>query len=344
MPHRLVEIVAPAGHGDTLRAIAENHNAIDTWVSEPDANERITAWLLMEKGDVQQCIDVVQTALGGEKNWRAVLIPVDAVLPDPTTASPEEPAKRFGKAKATREEIFNQVRKGAELDRTYLVLAFLSTVVASIGLLQNNVAVVIGAMVIAPLLGPNLALAFGSALGQRDLIIDALKTNAAGVSIALASSIAIGMLLHPENPGTELTSRTIVGYDSIALALASGAAAVLSLTTGLSATLVGVMVAVALLPPTAALGIYLGSGNWQAAMGAGILLAVNVVCVNLAAQVVFWTQGLRPRTWVEKQSAKQSATITMTTWIVLLLIISVAIYFYQGPVPQVPDLTIPELN
>ncbi len=338
MPHRLVEIVAPAGHGDTLRAIADNHDAIETWISDPDANERITAWILMEKSNVQRCLDVVQTALGGEeKKWRAVLIPVDAIVPNPSSKEGDQKQKS---ARATREEIFNQVQRGARPDRTYVILAFLSTVVASIGLLQNNVAVVIGAMVIAPLLGPNLALAFASALGHRGLMGDALKTNAVGVTIALGASFIIGLLLRQETPSQELMSRTVVGYDSIALALASGAAAVLSLTTGLSATLVGVMVAVALLPPTAALGIFLGAGNYSAALGAGILLAVNVVCVNLSAQIVFWSQGLRPRTWLEKQSAKQSAILTMSVWIILLLVLSVAINFYEGPVLQLPDLPI----
>ena len=73
-----------------------------------------------------------------------------------------------------------------------------------------------------------------------------------------------------------------MGLDSIALALASGAAAVLSLTTGLSSVLVGVMVAVALLPPTATLGIMLGAGHAQLAIGAAILLAVNINLVSFS--------------------------------------------------------------
>jgi len=340
MSHRLVEIVAPEGHGDTIRAIGENHNAIESWISDADASGRITAWLLMDKVDVQGCIDVVQTALGGEdKKWRAVLIPVDAVLPSPEKPFDEAEKKRTT-IRATREELFNQVEQGAKLHRNYLILAFLSTVVAGIGLLQNNVAVVIGAMVIAPLLGPNLALAFASALGHRDLMISSLKTNLAGLSVALGVSALMGAVLQPVELSNEIMSRTVVGYDSIALALASGAAAVLSLTTGLSATLVGVMVAVALLPPTAALGILLGSGHPRAALGAAILLAVNIVCINLSAQVVFWTQGLRPRTWLEQQSAKQSALLTTVMWIVLLLVLAVAIYFYEGPLPQIPILPV----
>ncbi|MDZ7803496.1 DUF389 domain-containing protein [Thiohalophilus sp.] len=83
----------------------------------------------------------------------------------------------------------------------------------------------------------------------------------------------------------ELLLRTDVGLEGIALALASGMAAGLSLTSGVSATLVGVMVAVALLPPAATLGLMLGAGNYQYALGALLLLAVNVVCVNLAESV-----------------------------------------------------------
>jgi len=336
MSHRLVEIVAPMGHGDTIRAIAENHNAVECWISDADASERITAWLLMDKKDVQACIDVVQTALGGEdKRWRAVLIPVDAVLPSPEK-EPDEDEKRRTAIRTTREELFNNIEQGAKLHRNYLILAFLSTVVAAIGLLQNNVAVVIGAMVIAPLLGPNLAFAFATALGHRELMLRALRTNFAGVSVALGVSIIMGAILQPEHLSSELVSRTVVGYDMIALALASGAAAVLSLTTGISSALVGVMVAVALLPPTAALGLLMGSGHWRLALGALILLLVNIVCINLSAQIVFWTQGLRPRTWLEQKNARQSALLTSVVWMVLLAILAVAIYFYEGPLPQLP--------
>jgi uncharacterized membrane protein len=130
--------------------------------------------------------------------------------------------------------------------------------VATIGLFEDNVTVVIGAMVIAPLLGPNIALAFGAALGDR------------------------------------------------VLALASGAAGVLSLTTGLSSAMVGVMVAVALLPPTATLGLTLAAGNYHLALGAGLLLLVNIVSVNLAAKLVLIIRGVKPRAWLEKQKARQS--------------------------------------
>ena len=168
-------------------------------------------------------------------------------------------------------------------DRVVIVmLVLLSTIVAAVGLLADNVAVVIGAMVIAPLLGPNLAQALGVALGDRRLAWRALRTNLAGIVLAVALSAAVGALLRGEITSDELLQRTVVGLDSVTLALASGAAAVLSISTGLPSVLVGVMVAVALLPPAATMGIMLGHGLFDLAAGAALLLAVNVVCVNVA--------------------------------------------------------------
>ena len=181
-----------------------------------------------------------------------------------------------------------------------LVLFFISGMldIVSIGLIEDNVAVVIGAMVIAPLLGPNLALALGAALGDLTLMWGATKTTLAGMGLALSLSIGIGLFwplnIHSQELlSQELLSRTNVGLDSIALALASGAAAVLSLTTGLPSVLVGVMVSVALLPPTAAFGLMIGGKQLNSAIGAGLLLAVNIVSINLAAKIAFLFQGIK---------------------------------------------------
>jgi uncharacterized membrane protein len=121
-------------------------------------------------------------------------------------------------------------------------------------------------------------------------------------------------------------SRTKAGLDSVVLALASGAAAAMSLTTGLSSVLVGVMVAVALLPPAATLGIMLGQGNTGSAVSAGLLLAVNIVCVNLASKIVFFVKGIHPRTWVEKEKAKRAMLVYLLGWLVTLFILMLVIY------------------
>ena len=233
----------------------------------------------------------------------------------------------------TREELYSNIEKNARLNSTYVILVVLSTIVVAIGLLEDNVAVVIGAMVIAPLLGPNIALALATALGDTELIWKSLKTGAIGFVVALGLSILIGKLWHLNFDSRELLARTDVGLDSIALALASGAAAVLSLSTGLPSVLVGVMVAVALLPPTATMGLMLGAGKFQLAVGAALLLAVNVVSVNLSAKVTFLARGIKPRTGLEKQKARQSMTTYIVFWVVALAILIVAIYLRPRTLP-----------
>jgi uncharacterized membrane protein len=81
------------------------------------------------------------------------------------------------------------------------------------------------------------------------------------------------------------------------------------------------MVAVALLPPTATMGMLLGAGHPQLAAGAMLLLAVNVVCVIVAAKLVFMAKGVKPRTWHERRKARQSTLIYGSTWVILLLIL-----------------------
>jgi uncharacterized hydrophobic protein (TIGR00341 family) len=319
-PMRIVEVITNAGHTDSLAGIAEHFGAIEFWWGIANDDGRRNFRFLVGDDSRQGVVDALQSLLGAAENTRIIILPVDAVLPRPPEED-DEGKKRSATAAATREELYSQVARGARLDSSFLLLTFLSTVVAAIGLAEDNVAVVVGAMVIAPLLGPNIALAFGTSLGDRDLMGQALKTNLSGLTLALLLALVIGMIWPIDLASHEILARTDVGMDGVVLALASGAAAVFSLTTGLSATLVGVMVAVALLPPAATLGMLLGSGQPQLAFGAALLLAVNVVCVLLSAMTVFLLKGVRPRTWLERTKAKQSMTISILFWATLLLIL-----------------------
>ncbi len=339
MALQLVEVTADHGHVDTLVAVGEHQDVLDIYADERSDKDRCLVRYVVSTKRVQDLLDALQSAIGAQADWRAVVLAVDASLPGPPrgkSATDDADDEEDGDKESpfslraitvSRESIFNEVNRGAKADINFLILTVLSTVVASIGLLTDNVAVVIGAMVIAPLLGPNLAFAFGTAVGDRVLMFRALGTNAVGILLSLALAVAIGAMWTGPLDAPELTSRTVVGYESVALALAAGAAAVLSLTTGLSATLVGVMVAVALLPPAAALGIMAGAGKWPDAFNAGLLLAVNVVCVNLVAQIVFVAKGIAPRTWAEKEASKPARYINATMWGLMLVSLLVAIWY-----------------
>ncbi len=319
---KYVEVVADEGHVDTVAAIAEQLEVADFRLGHLDEDGLQQMRLLVPDNKIQNALDKLQQALDTQPNEKIVVLPIEVSLPKLSN----EQRREEGLATATREALYNGVEKNSHLDTSFVLLVILSTVVAAVGLIKDNVAVIIGAMVIAPLLGPNLALGLGTALGDVSLMMKSAFTTLIGIAIAVIFSIVIGFIWPADTFSNELISRTEVGLDSIALALASGAAAALSLTTGLSSVLVGVMVAVALLPPAATVGIMLGYGNLNFALGAALLLAINIVCVNLACNIVFLTKGVSPRKWWKKEKAKKSMKAYVLMWIVTLLILILIMY------------------
>jgi len=314
---KLIEVVANCGHTDTITGIAELHG-VDYWLTPTDEKDRQVVRILVSPQKRQKVLDTLQTSLSSSDNYRIQVIPLEVSLP---RLKDDEHDDSHKSVTTTREELYTHIEKSARLDSTYLLLVMLSTLVAAIGLVKNNIAVVIGAMVIAPLLGPNISFALASSLGDSQLLWKSFKTNVAGLLLAFSISLLIGLLWDFNHNQPEILSRTVIGLDVIALALASGAAAVLSLTTGLSSVLVGVMVAVALLPPTASFGMLLGRGQFELANGAALLLLANIVCINIAAKTVFLFKGIKPRTWLEIKKAKQSWVTFFLVWLVLLGII-----------------------
>lgn len=313
---KLIEIIVDENLTDTVEEIAKNNDALDFRLAQKGEEGRQAIRILIHDETVQSVLDALQKITSSYASTRIIVFPVDASLPLPKEY---KPAKKS--TSTSREELYDKVSKDVVLDSNFIVLVILSTVVASIGMIEDNVAVVIGAMVIAPLLAPNLALGLGTALGDVELMRKALKTNLAGVGIAIGLSILIGLIWPFDINSHELLARTDVGMDSLALALASGAAAALSLTTGLSSVLVGVMVAVALLPPSATFGLMLGHGQYQLAMGALLLLIANVVCLNLATKIVFLVKGISPRTWWQKEKAKRAMRVYILVWLTGLTIL-----------------------
>lgn len=319
MTGRIVEISCASGHRDSIVSSTEQfHARVLSEIESGDDPVRVDIRVLVSAETAQAFLDCIQKQLPPEASPIILVQSIDAQLPAAQLDEEREDA-RSG-VRTTREELYTEVEKGTTCDSNFLILVVLATLVATIGLSEDNVAVVIAAMVIAPLLGPNLGLALGAALGDKDLIKRALVTNFVGVSLTIGLAALIALLMPPNLDSNEIMSRTEVRASTIILALASGIAAVQSMTTRLASVLVGVMVAVALVPPATVFGLMLGAGHWSLAGGAGGVLAVNVVSVNLAAQLVLAVRGIRPRSWLERKAAAQSTLINTIVWVLLLLL------------------------
>jgi uncharacterized hydrophobic protein (TIGR00341 family) len=171
-----------------------------------------------------------------------------------------------------------------------------------------------------------MALSLATTLGDGKLARRALKANSLGMFMALILAALVGFAMCIDPTGSEIASRAAVGYSDIVLALAAGSAGALAFTSGVSAALVGVMVAVAILPPIAAAGLLMGSGHLAMGVKALLLTLANIICVNLSGVGIFLLQGVRPRFFWEAARARRMVKIAAAAWIGLLALLIGVIY------------------
>ena len=192
----------------------------------------------------------------------------------------------------------------AELDLSpgYLTLLNLANLIALFGLLTNSVAVIIGAMLVAPLMSPILGLSIASVIAEEKIFERALLALGTGIVLALLLSSFWGWIAHTlpfdllvNLPG-EVLSRTHPTPFDLGIALAGGAAAAYALAQPrLSAALPGVAIATALMPPLCTAGIGIATYHWDVALGAMLLFVTNLAAISFAGILVFVVLGFKPR-------------------------------------------------
>jgi uncharacterized hydrophobic protein (TIGR00341 family) len=347
---RLIEIVLPEEEKEYLEGLLTRDDlpVLGVWIEpmlgiwerpvggvwkKTFTEKQILVKLLVSTEEAEAVIDRIEKRFHRTEGCRLVVLPVAASLPRPelveeepeAKAPPEEKPKKKKSRRIGREELYADLAYTTGLSRIYVFMVILSSIVAAIGVLRDNVAVIIGAMVIAPLLGPNVSFSLATILGDGCLARRALKANLMGIATAIVISYLLGAVLTVDPTTPEIASRTVVGLGEVALALASGSAGALAFTTGVSATLIGVMVAVALLPPLVTFGLLMGSGHESLAWGAMLLFVANFISVNLSGVATFLAQGIRPLSRPEAKRAKRASLMAMALWLLMLAVLVVII-------------------
>ena len=331
----LIQLIVPQGMGDNIAEWLED-DIIDFWTVELD-DAHVQHNIVSQNTMVEQIIDKLDDRYRHHEEYRLVMTKLGISLPEPKQSEPDplednidKNAPTSGSRTVSRQELIAILSSSTKLNSTYITMLLLSVAVAIVGLLNNNIAVVIAAMVIAPLLGPNITLALATSMVDYSLGWRAIIVGSLGAAIALVIAVILGFTLPLESlSSSEIMNRTKITYGDFILALAAGAAGTLAFTTGGSGTLIGVMVAVALLPPLLVFGLKIGSGEAQQAVGAGLLFIVNFIGVNLAAVLTFVIQGIRPQGWWQADKARKTSVIAITAWAILLCAMLLAIYLYN---------------
>jgi uncharacterized hydrophobic protein (TIGR00341 family) len=308
------------------------YDVLGHWTYAVDDHQRVDR-VLLEVDETEAFLDWVDRAISSE--YRIVLQSVEATVPRPEVDEEEEPesdaeeeeVEDVSVGRISRSELYAYARDATDVTASYYALVALSTIVAAGGMLRDQTAVVIGAMMIAPLIGPSLALALGTTLGDLSLLGRALRANVAGMMLAFVGSLLMGFVL-PVDPATgEVAARTLIGVPDVALAASAGSAGALAITRDQTMGLVGVMVAVALLPPAVGFGLLLGAGYVGAAVQAGMLTATNVAALSLAAVCTFLMLGVRPRHWRDIKQARTSVRVAIALWSLVLALLVAALWW-----------------
>jgi uncharacterized hydrophobic protein (TIGR00271 family) len=228
-------------------------------------------------------------------------------------------------------DVYNLLSQGAIPSVEYYVLTILSCIISTIGLILGATAVIIGAMIVAPLMTPILAFSLGVIWGDIALIRTAVQSILKGIFWGVVISAAIAYLIPLPTLSEEIIMRTHPTLFDVLVALASGTVGAYGYANKrISNTLIGIAIAVALMPPLCTIGIGIGIKSYTVVSGAALLFFINLVSISLAGAVVFWTMKIHPVLADQDKVAKRAVWQILISMAVLTGISApVGIFMYN---------------
>jgi APA family basic amino acid/polyamine antiporter len=232
-----------------------------------------------------------------------------------------------------RSTVYRQTREGARTDIDFFVMITLAATIATLGLLLNSAAVIIGGMLVAPLMSPIIGIALAIALGNVRLLRDAAESTIKGIFLAVVVGLFLASVLPLGDPTEEILARTTPNLLDLVIALASGAAGAYAVSRkDVSTALPGVAIAAALVPPLGVVGIGLAARSFAVAGGGLLLFGTNLVGITLAGAVIFLLLGFRPvRGGRERESQLRRGLVVS---MLLLLVVALPLGFISGRTVQ----------
>ncbi|NHN61120.1 MULTISPECIES: TIGR00341 family protein [Halorussus] len=313
---RLVQVSIPAGKRELVADVLDEEG-VDYMLTDETSGREYTAiaYFPLPTAAVQPVLDKLQDAGLGE-DPHAVIIDAETDV----SRQYEELERRYSEENPdattiAREEIRTEAREMTPEFPTFVAMTVISAVVATAGMLLDSPAVVVGSMVIAPLIGPAMGASVGTVLGDRQLFRRGVKYQFIGGFSAIAAAtlfavvVRYGFLVPPETDIlgiSQVSGRLTPDFLSLAVALGAGAAGVLSLASGVSVAIVGVMIAAALVPPAAAVGIAIAWWQPMAAVSSFVLVLVNILSINLAGLAVLWYLDYGPKNLFEHDQTRSA--------------------------------------
>lgn len=331
---RLLQVSIPTGKRDAVLEALDD-DEFDYVVVDETSGRTYEAVVLvpLPTAAVEPVLDRLRSA-GIDAETFTVVLEANTVISRRFEDLEAEYAEAVDEDRIAREELTSAARDLAPSRSTFTIMSIVSAIIATAGLLMNSPAVIVGSMVIAPLIGPAMAASVGTVVDDQDLFERGVVLQIGGVALSVASAAVFAWLVKTTGvvpAGTDVTAipavreRLLPGVLSLIVAIGAGIAGVISLSTGVSTAMVGVMIAVALIPPAATVGIALAWGDPPAALAAGVLTLVNLLSINLAALTVLHYVGYRPQRWFRLEEARAATLKRIGALVVAIGVLSVVL-------------------
>jgi len=328
---RLVQITIPSGKRETLLSTLDDEG-IDYVVADETSGREFSgiAYIPLPTNAVEPILESLRDA-GLDDDSFTVVLDANTVVSRRFEQLEEEYAEEEDEDRIARDELVAAASDLSPPIRTYVIMTIVSALVATAGLLLNSAAVVVGSMVIAPFVGPAMATSVGTIVNDDEMFSRGLRLQVLGLVLAISAAFAFAFVvqyihlvppLEDVTSITEISERVAPDFLSLVIAIGAGIAGIVSLTTGVSAALVGVMIAVALIPPAATVGIGLAWGQPLVSLTAGVLVLVNVLSINFSALIVLWYKGYRPEHWFWQEDARRDTVKRGATLAIAIAVLS----------------------
>jgi len=218
------------------------------------------------------------------------ILSLKASIPE-ITLNEEEQEKKILTQRVTIEEIKKNLEDTSTFSPDFFVFVFLSALVAGVGLILNSGIILIASMILSPLMSPILGVSFGIAIKEFKMVKIGFLEQILGLLISIGTGMLIGVLglvfLTPPTITAQMVGRGYPNLFDLIVAICAGIAVGIGITGSIKTSLIGVAIAVALMPPVVNIGLAIMYNDPQLSLGSFILLLMNIIAINICALIVF---------------------------------------------------------
>ncbi|MFW9914484.1 MAG: TIGR00341 family protein [Candidatus Thorarchaeota archaeon] len=314
-----VQVVIPAGEGWRIR---DELSSKFPYVSLIDGRTTDLLLFTVGVGSVQALLTALDEQGVGKKHG-------EISVADLSTRIPRVPVIAATGGRLSDAEIHEQIRGETAFTVPFLAYTILAALIATFGLIADNLVAVIASMIVAPFLGPIISTSYGIIMGESKMWKQAAKTEVLGLTLAVFVGMLVGFILVNDVAAdrftltNEMELRTAVSLLDIGIAVVGGLAAGVVTTERAQNNIIGIAVAASLMPPAANVGLLFRLGLYQDMAGCFLLLLINLAAIHGTTIIVFRLRGVRPTAEWKARVARK--TIRWGIGVVLLLIIIISL-------------------